>query len=262
MRLALGLLGALVVLYAALVLALYLGQRQLIYPAPRGAQPIPAGFQALRLHTQDGLELRAAWREPQPGKRMIVFFHGNGDSLPGAAQATLALAEAGYGLLLADYRGYAGNPGSPSEAGLIADGRAALAFLKSQGYAPDQQIIMGASLGGGVATQMAREEKPAALVLESTFTSLPDVGTTKFPLLPVHALMKDRFESLAALPGVDAPVLVVHARNDGLIPFAQGEALAAATPRAGLIAFPDGNHTLQFTRKAQEAIVRWLDALP
>jgi fermentation-respiration switch protein FrsA (DUF1100 family) len=245
-------------LYLALVILLFIGQRAIIYPAPKGAAKTPPGFESISLETADGLALRAAWRVAAPGKPTILFFHGNGDSLPGAAVATRHLAEAGFGILLADYRGYASNSGSPSEAGLLKDGRAAVQFLQNRGVASSALILMGASLGTGVATQLAAEHAPAALVLVSPFTSLPDAGANAFPWLPVRALVHDRFNNLDAIARVRAPVLILHSIDDRVIPFRQGAALAAAAPNGRLVRFPHDGHQLQFTAMAQSAILEWL----
>jgi fermentation-respiration switch protein FrsA (DUF1100 family) len=253
--------AALISIYCAVVLLLFLGQRALIYPAPKGPAAIPPSFTRVSLDTADGLSLTGAWRAASPGKPTIVFFHGNGDSLPGAAIATQRFAAAGYGVLLADYRGYAGNPGAPDDSGLFADGRAAIAFLQRHGIAPEQLVLMGASLGTGVATRLAAEHAPAALVLVSPFTSLPDAGAAALPLVPVRLLMHDRFDNLGAIPQVHAPVLVLHATDDRIIPFAQGEALAKAAPDGKLVRFAGYGHQLQFTTAAQDAVIDWLASL-
>lgn len=245
-------------LYAAVVLALFVMQRAILYPAPKGPSQIPSGFEKAALHTSDGLALTAAWHPAPQGKPTVLFFHGNGDSLPGAAVATRALKEAGYGLLLADYRGYAGNPGKPTEAGLIADGHAALAFLAERGIPARSLVFMGASLGTGVATRLASETPPAALVLVSPFTSLPDAGAAALPWAPARLLMRDRFDSIGSMPEVKAPVLVLHARDDRVIPFQQGEALERAARDGHLIPFDTYGHQLQFTPPAQGAVLDWL----
>lgn len=244
--------------YVGVIALLYLAQRQIVFPAPQGPAAIPAGFIAAPLSTEDGLRLKAAWKAPEPGMPTVLFFHGNGDSLPGAAEATRLLAQHGYGLLLADYRGYADNPGSPSEAGLLADALAAQDFLTAKGIPQEQTILMGASLGTGVASRMATLMRPSAVVLVSPFTSLPDVGAAKFPWAPVRLLMRDKLDSLKAMPAIKAPILVLHARDDRVIPFSQGEALAKAATGAAFVPFAQHGHQLQFTRQAQEAIVAWL----
>lgn len=249
-----------VALYLCGVGLLFLFQRTLIYPAPQGPQPMPAGFENVSLKTADKLTIKAAWHPGAPDKPTIIFFHGNGDSLPGAAEATKRLAKAGYGILLADYRGYGENPGEPTEAGLMRDGRAALAFVRQQGIEPERLVIMGASLGTGIATQLATEQSPAALVLVSPYTRLPDVAAAVFPWAPTNRLMLDRFDSIDKMDKIRAPVLVLHARNDKVIPYKQGVALAEALPESTLLSFDDEGHQLQFTAPAQTATIAWLEA--
>lgn len=248
------------VLYLGGIGLLFFFQRALIYPAPKGPQPLPSGFEQVTLNTADGLGIKAARRAAMPGKPTILFFHGNGDSLPGAAVATEGLARAGYGLLLADYRGYADNPSKPTEAGLFLDGRAAVAFLEGKGLEPQSLIFMGASLGTGIATRMAAEQTPAALVLVSPFTRRPDVAAAAMPWAPARLLTLDRFDNISAIGEITAPVLVLHARDDKVIPFSQGKALAQAARQGMLLPFHGRGHQLQFTAPAQKATIDWLEA--
>jgi fermentation-respiration switch protein FrsA (DUF1100 family) len=238
--------------------AIFAFQRSLIYPAPAQPAALPAGYQSVALHTADGLTLKAAYRAALHGKQTVVFFHGNGDSWEGAAVATSRLAATGYGVLLPEYRGYAGNPGHPTEAGLYADGRAALAFLKDRHVTDRQTVLIGNSLGSGVATQMATEIAPAALVLISPFTSLPDAAAKHFPWLPVRLLLRDRFDNLAKIGRVGAPVLVLHGRRDAVIAFAEAGPLSAAAKRGTLIPFPEAGHELAYSQAAQEVVRNWL----
>ena len=219
---------------------------------------IPAGFTQVSLRTEDGLTLTAAWRRGLAGRQTIVFFHGNGDSFAGAVHATRLLSEAGYGIFLAEYRGYSGNPGVPNEAGLLADGRAALAFLHAQGMVQSSLVMAGASLGTGIATQLAAEDAPAALILVSPFTSLADVAAIKLPFVPVRYLIRDHFDSLGAISKVAVPILILHACDDAVIPFRQGQALAGAANRVEFAASAGHGHQLQFGEQAQLA---WLNRL-
>lgn len=251
------------VLALMLFAALYFGQRALIYPAPAESVAMPQGFAEVRLETDDGLQLRAAWTPPREGRPSIVFFHGNGDTLAGAAMATDAFARSGYGVLLADYRGYGGNPGAPYEAGLTLDADAAARFLAGQGIAHEGTVIMGASLGTGVATALASRWSqaggpPAALVLVSPFTSLPDAAAAAFPWLPVRRFVHDRYDSLDTIGTLAAPVLVLHARNDAVIPHGQGRRLAGAARDGTLESFAHEGHQLQYGEAAQAFTLRWL----
>lgn len=138
-------------LYLAAAGVLFARQRAFIYPAPASAPRVdlPAGFARVRTSTSDGLRLDALYRPAENGAPTIVFFHGNGDSLAGAREATRVLAEADYGLLLPEYRGYAGNDGHPTEVGLYCDGVAALDWLAQRGVPARRIVLIGNSLGSG-----------------------------------------------------------------------------------------------------------------
>lgn len=249
-------------LYCAALGALFFAQRSLIYPAPDRPWPAADGFETVRYRTADGLELKALYRPAAADMPTIVFFHGNGDSLSGSLVATEGYAAAGYGLLLHEYRGYAGNPGSPDEAGLYADGRAARAWLADRGVAETRQVLIGFSLGTGVATQLALERPAAALMLIAPYKSVPAVVDHRFGgILPSNLLVRDRFDSAAKLGRVRAPILVLHDRDDSSIPVAHGETLARIAPRATLRLFSGHDHQLGFTPEAQAVGVEWLRSL-
>jgi acetyl esterase/lipase len=146
---ALGVAAVASALYVGLIAWLYWNQRRFIYPAPAGdsiaSSPNPDS-QIVLIRTADQLDIRAIYRPARGGRPTILFFHGNGDSLAGSEEATRLFAAQGYGLLLPEYRGYGGNPGAPSEAGLYRDGAPALEWLASQGIAGQRTIVIGHSL--------------------------------------------------------------------------------------------------------------------
>lgn len=254
-----GVVGGILLLYIAGLTWLYVNQRSYIFPgAAHGGATALADPEAVRFRTSDGLVLRAVYRPARDGQPTIVFFHGNGDTTAGSRVATQAFARAGYGLLLPEYRGYAGNPGSPSEDGLYKDGRAALQWLMGQGVQGPQIIIMGNSLGSGVATEMALEHRVAALVLVSGFTSMVDVVRTRLPFVPAGLLVRDRFENARKLAGIGCPTLILHGAADTLIPAAQGAALAQASGHAQLDILPGKGHELAYTAIAQDRTLAWL----
>lgn len=259
-RWGLRILGALALAYAAMVGGLYAAQDRFIYPAPQTRHNPAPGFAAEMLTTADGLALQAHWRAPAEGRPSIVFFHGNGGSLALAAQEMRGFAAEGYGVLLVEYRGYGGNPGSPSEEGFYRDGRAAMAFLAKRGIAPARTVIVGHSLGTGTASQMAQEFAPAALVLLAPFTSLPDVAAEAMPLVPARWLVRGRFDNLAKVPGLAVPVLILHGTADRVVPFALGERLAGAAPRATFRALGGAGHMISMEAEVQAAQLEWLAA--
>ncbi|AQR74420.1 alpha/beta hydrolase [Sphingomonas sp. LM7] len=246
-------------LYFTMLGALFAGQRALIFPAPRDATTAPPpGFSGVVLETEDGLRLAAAYRRGSATLPTLLFFHGNGDRLTGAAAAARGIAAAGYGVLLVEYRGYAGNPGSPGEQGLYRDGRAALAWLEQRGIAPRCVVVIGNSMGSGVATENAGGAPVAGLVLVSGFTSLPDVVAPLYPWLPVRMLLRDRFDNRAKIARVEAPMLLLHGTADRLIPARHSIALAGAARKARLALVPGAGHDLAYTARSQTMILNWL----
>ena len=164
-----------------------------------------------------------------------------------------------YGLLLATYRGYDGNPGRPSEAGLYADARGAMAWLSERGVPPSGTVVAGNSLGSGPATEVAVALPVAGLVLISGYTSLPDLAAGVYPFVPVRRLMRDRFDNLGKIGRVPAPILVLHGTADRVVPFDHAAALAAAAgERARLVPFEGRGHELVGDPALSPAIERWL----
>ncbi len=259
------LVKAVLVAYVAVLVILFVLQRQLLFPAGKEPPSLErAGLASLmepvRIVTADGLDL-LAWYHSPPNQNapLIVLFHGNGGTMEIRAAKAKTYISAGFGVLLPEYRGYGGNPGSPSEAGLYADGRAALAFAATQGIAPDRRILLGESLGTGVAVQMATEQRVAALVLEAPYTSIADVAQSDFPLLPVWWLVRDRFDSEAKIARVGVPLFVIHGERDGTIPVKFGRALfAAASEPKEAMWLPDAGHGVIGKHAVDAAVLDFL----
>jgi len=182
------------------------------------------------LHTADGLDL-GAWFAPPIGPDRgltVLVANGNGGNRAGRAVLAGALAEHGFAVLLFDYRGYGGNPGRPSEAGLALDVRAAYRHLVEAGVRPDRLIYFGESLGCAVVTALAVEHPPAGLLLRSPFTDLAATAAVHFPLLPVHIMLRDRFPVAEQIARVHVPTAVIYGTADSVVPAAQSRAVAAA----------------------------------
>lgn len=243
-------LGLLVVAYAALVAGCTMLQRSLMY-FPDTSLPSPTdagapGFQAVTHPTADGLDLVSWYRPARKGLATIVYFQGNGGNIAGRIFKTRPLFEAGYGLLLVGYRGYGGNPGQPGEDGLYQDGRAALAFLQAQGVPVEDLVLLGESLGSGVAVRMASETRVRAVILEAPYTSVVDVGQSAYFFLPVGLLLYDRFPSIDLIARIQAPLLVIHGEQDRVIPTRFGRRLfqAASQPKEGHFLADAGHNDL------------------
>jgi uncharacterized protein len=221
-----------VVLFASVVTAVVLFvvllswafQRRLIYLPSTGAVPsaatMLAGARDVQLTTTDGLRL-GAWYVPgrvAAGTFTVLVANGNAGDRSLRAPLARALANQGFGVLLFDYRGYGGNPGSPSEEGLARDVRAARQFLTDEGVPGERLLYYGESLGAAVVAELATEHPPAGLVLRSPFTELASVGQIHYPFLPVRALLKDRFPVVEYLAQVTVPITVVYGTEDSIVP--------------------------------------------
>ncbi|WP_326915665.1 alpha/beta hydrolase [Actinophytocola sp.] len=223
-------------------------QRRLIYlpsegPVPSAGTVLP-GARDVSYETADGLRL-AGWFVPATGRERgvsVLVAPGNGGDRSLRAPLAKALRGRGMSVLLVDYRGYGGNPGDPSEEGLALDVRAARAFLVAERPA-DRVIYFGESLGAAVVTELAVEHPPDGLLLRSPFFDLPAVAGVHYPLLPVRALLRDRFPVADRIGRVRAPTVVVLGTADDIVPPEQSRAVAAAAPgRATLVEVAGANH--------------------
>ena len=220
-------------LYGCAALALWGGQERLIFR--RDARPLgevpealaACGFRAERLTTADGLTLAFWAAPPRPGHPTLVVFHGNVGNAGDRAPLLAPFAAAGYGVVMAEYRGYAGNPGRPSEAGILVDARAHLDWVAAI-WGCAAPILCGESMGSGVAVRLASERPVTAVVLDAPYTSIADVAAAMYRWLPVRQLIRHPFDSLSCLPKVAVPLLVIHGEADDLIPVEHGRRVAAA----------------------------------
>jgi dipeptidyl aminopeptidase/acylaminoacyl peptidase len=248
-------------IYIAVLAVLYFRQRDLIYPGAGGRPGLvasEAGFEEVWLATDDGLKLRALYRAPRPGMPTLLMFHGNGHAVSGSAAAMRPLIGDGYGMLLSEYRGFGGNPGHPSEQGLYRDARAAWGWLQRKGVSPGRIVIVGYSLGSGVAVQLALEHPPRALVLIAGYTDIPHVTRQHYPWIPANLLVTERFRTIDKLPRIACPILLLHGRNDDTIPFDNSVELAGAQPAAKLELVAGTGHGIIYRDDTMRRIDAWL----
>lgn len=255
--------GVAVGVYLALVGVIFGFQRHMMYFPVRGdVDPARAGvpeMQRVTLQTEDGLAL-TAWYAPARGHAAtLLYLHGNGGHIGHRALKVRPYLDAGFGVLLLSYRGYGPNPGAPTEAGLYADGRAALASLESSGVAADRIVLYGESLGSGVAIELAAHTSVGAVLLEAPFTSIADVAAYHYPFLPARWLVRDRYDSASKIAKVRAPLLVLHGAKDRIVPERFGRALfeAASEPKE-FRPFPEGSHNDLYDHGAAEATIGFL----
>lgn len=233
------------------VLALaWLFQRRLIYLPSAGKVPPAAellrGGEDVTFETADGLRLEG-WFVPAGAghsRATVLVLNGNAGNRMARVPLAAELSRAGLSVLLVDYRGYGGNPGHPSERGLVADARAARAYLATRDDVdPARLVYFGESLGAAVAVQLAVEQPPMALVLRSPFVSLAEVGRIHYPFLPVGLLLRDSYASIEQVGGLRCPVLVVAGAADEIVPWQQSRRLAAEIPEPKrFVLIPGADH--------------------
>lgn len=235
-------------LYVLVVVFMLVMENSLIYfPSvyPDGFwNPPGLSFEDAWFEAPDGTKLHG-WYVPHPHPRAVVLVaHGNAGNLSHRYELLESLAELGVSAMIFDYRGYGRSAGSPSEAGILADARAARRWLAERAGTSERQIVlMGESLGGGVMVDLAAKDGARALILENTFTSLPEVAAYHYPWLPVKTFMRTRLNAAAQIAGYHGPLLQFHGDADTIIPFALGRRLfeAAGEPKQ-FVVIAGGDH--------------------
>jgi fermentation-respiration switch protein FrsA (DUF1100 family) len=267
LRIAWRVLRVLLVVYLLIVLLLMIFEESLIFfPSkyPDGAwNPPELTFEDAWFEAADGTKLHG-WYVPHDRPRAVALFaHGNAGNLSHRADLLQALNRLGVAVLAFDYRGYGRSGGSPNEEGVLADGRAARKWLAERAGVPEKDIVlMGESLGGGVAAILAAEAPSRGLVLENTFSSIPEVAAAHYPGLPVKMLMRTRFDAATAIKSFHGPLLQFHGDCDTIVPFALGKKLfdAANEPKQ-FVAISGCDHNDPRSRQFFEELNRFLDDL-
>lgn len=218
-------------------------------------------FEDIYFSAPDGVRLNA-WFFPadadSPRRRFVVLIcHGNGGNISHRLSLCQVLLQVGVNVLVFDYRGYGRSGGKLSEEGTYCDAQAAHAWLRQKGFGPENIIAFGESLGGGIASELAVREPVGGLILQSTFTSIADLGAELFPWLPVRRLNTIKYDTLKKLARVRKPVLVMHSRRDGLIAFHHAERNFAAANEPKLFWEIEGEHNYSFTSD----LGRWVEGV-
>lgn len=258
----------LVLAYSLVAVAMMFAEESLVffpsrYPeglwTPAELQPEDAWFQAA-----DGTRLHGWYVAQEQPRAVVLFCHGNGGNITHRAEILRILHDrVGVAVLIFDYRGYGRSAGTPNEAGVLQDARAARAWLAQRaGVAEKEIVLLGNSLGGGVAVDLAAKDGARALVLENTFTSLPDVAAHYYPWLPVRLLMRTRFDSLGKIGAYRGPLLQSHSEGDTLIPVAFARRLfAAANEPKQFVALNGLDHNDLQTPAYFDTLRQFLDAI-
>ena len=243
-----------------LVLLLYFFQARMVFLANMPGRALTATpedvgliYENLRLPTRDGERLHG-WYVPAANSRgVVLFFHGNAGNISHRLDSITVFNRLGLDVLIIDYRGYGESSGRPSEKGTYLDGEAAWEYLTGKrGVAPGRIVIFGRSLGGAVAAWLASRNQAAAVIIESSFTSGEDMARRLYPFLPAGLITRLKYPVAEYASRIDSPVLVVHSRDDEIIPFEMGEAIFAAVNGTKSFIELRGDHNNGFFLSMQE----------
>lgn len=257
-------------MYLLLSVVLYLAQNRMVFLANmpgRGlvATPQDAGFtfEEIGLTNANGTWLHG-WFVPAPESRgTVLFLHGNAGNISHRLDSIAIFRELGLSTLIFDYSGYGQSGGKPSEKNTYTDAQAAWDYLVNErGVKPQNIVIFGRSLGGAVASQLTINTRPGAVIIESCFTSAPDMAQRLYPFLPTRLLTRLEYPVIENVSNLSSPLLVVHSRQDEIIPFDMGETLYAATPEPKEFLELSGDHNggfLMNRERYQDGLKSFLD---
>ncbi|WP_434733606.1 alpha/beta hydrolase [Rhizobium sp. YTUHZ044] len=251
-----------VVAYMAIVALVYFSQRSLLYPgagAASGAEDARWG-ESVNIRTPDGEKLQGLYSQGDSDKPCVLLFFGNGDRVDNYAFLAQALAARRIGLLAISYRGYPGSTGSPSEQGLLTDGIAAFDWLSA--HAGSEIVVLGRSLGTGVAVNTAANRPAGGVILVSPYLSVLSVAQARYPYLPAEILLKDPFRSDLNIGKVRQPKLFLHGRLDDSIPLSSGQALYEIAPEPKrMLIYDRAGHNDIFSDGLVGDVIRFVEAL-
>jgi uncharacterized protein len=254
--------------FMVVLIAMFLENSLIYFPVayPEGDwNPSGLSFEDARFQAADGTQLHGWYVPKEHARAAIVFCHGNGGNITHRIDSLEMLhGRVGASVLIFDYRGYGRSEGKPSEEGVLADARAARKWLAARENITEADVVLlGESLGGAVAVDLAARDGARALVLESTFSSLADVAAHHYPFLPVRLAMRSRFDAAAEIGGYRGPLLMAHGDADTIVPIQFGRRLfAAANEPKQFLVLPGHDHNDPMPAEFYDAVAKFLEGLP
>jgi len=210
-------------------------------------QQIGLAYEPVTFETEDGIRLDGWFIPADVSRGTVLYFHGNAGNISHRLDSIAIFHKLNYSVLIFDYRGYGQSEGKPSERGTYRDAEAAWRYLtKQKQIAPGQIVLFGRSLGGAVAAWLAARQTPRACILESVFTSAPDLAARLFPLFPSRLLCRYDYDTEAAVKNFNCPVLIIHSPQDDIIPFSHGRKVFAAAREPKAFLEIGGDHNTGF----------------
>ena len=254
MRTIASLIAVVTTAYVLLGVVLYFMQERMVFLAglpgrALEATPKDAGFEFddVRLETADGVSLHGWYVYAPESRGTVLFLHGNAGNISHRLDSIAIFRDLGFDTFIIDYRGYGQSEGKPSEEGTYRDAEAAWQYLLAErGKDPANIVIFGRSIGGAIAAWLAARHKAAGLIIESSFTSAVDMAAHLYPFMPVRFISRLKYPVIDYVTGVECPVLIVHSRDDEIIPFAMGKALHDAAPEPKAFLELRGDHNMGF----------------
>jgi fermentation-respiration switch protein FrsA (DUF1100 family) len=227
------LLAGVGLLYFGVLAIMYFLQPGMVYFPTREMEATPAqiglAYEEIEFPAADAVRLHGWFIPAEPARATILFCHGNGGNISHRLESIRIFHDLGLSIFIFDYRGYGASDGKPGEDGTYHDALGAWKYLtEKRGIAADQIVLFGRSLGGAVAAWLATKTTPRALIMESSFTSIPDVAARLYPFLPVRLLSRFHYPAKEYIKNLSLPILIVHSPDDDIIPFEHGRELFAS----------------------------------
>jgi len=258
-HIALQVFRAVLIGYAVTAMLLYALQSRMLYFPQREVDSTPADigmdYEQASLTASDGTRISAWWIPAENPKATVLFCHGNAGNISHRLGTLSIFNRLAFSTLIFDYRGYGSSEGKPTERGTYLDAEAAWRFLTGEkGIAPDNIVIYGRSLGGAVAAHLAADVAPAALVVDSSFTSVPDRASEMLPIFPVRLVCKFRYDTRECLKRAGRPVMVIHSRDDEMMPFKHAKDLYESAGEPKQLLERQGSHNDGFATSPGEVL--------
>lgn len=248
------------ILYVILLAIVYFNQHEMLYHPHKPTHELAFynidNAREIFLTTKDNVKLQVWYREPNKDQDMVIFLHGNAGNLEDRADKLTQLAKMGYGFIIPAWRGFGKSEGFPSKEGLFNDAECVINYLKQENYKLNKNvIIIGESLGTGIATEMAVRHKFKGLFLITPYTSIADRAGELYPYLPTQFLTIDNFKVLANITKINQPLFIIHGTADNVIPYQHAEKIfAKANDPKKIIIYPGINHSNYNIEKVFEAM--------
>ena len=262
----LSIIGLVVLIYLIITLILYNSQRSLLYHPTENnysGDKLIVSIDKIKIKNEDNIELLAWYHEKDiENYKTILFLHGNAGSLENRIHKINHFNDMDVNFLIISWRGFSGNKGQPTEEGLYKDAKSGVDWLKNKGIRKENIIIYGESLGTGVATEIAQNNKFAGVILESPFTSMVAAGKSKYPIFPIKLLLKDKYESDKKIQNIKSPILIMHGEDDKIVPFWMGKKLYELANQPKYSYFPKyDDHMMEFNKDLIKSINSFIKSL-